>query len=230
MRTLLLCFFVTASTILSAQEICDNGLDDDGDGLFDIQDPDCFCAPAFPGVTADFEEFSCCPFSFTNPFSTGFGCVNDGWTFLGQGTTDYFNTCGYTGGDGILPDIPTPIPSGNGAMGIFSISSSQPYDEPIARCLDCSFIAGETYDVSFFVGFAECCGITSSDVEISIFAKADCSNIPGGSLGCAGDAGWTELATFPVTAVNNGWVEVTGSFTSSGNFSAVALGKSCAFV
>ncbi|MGL5890844.1 MAG: hypothetical protein ACRC3B_13205, partial [Bacteroidia bacterium] len=36
--TLFLLFFASA---ISAQEICNNGIDDDNDGLADCQDPDC---------------------------------------------------------------------------------------------------------------------------------------------------------------------------------------------
>ena len=30
-------------TLALSQEICDNGIDDDGDGLIDLNDPDCEC-------------------------------------------------------------------------------------------------------------------------------------------------------------------------------------------
>ncbi len=42
------CFVATAVTPLNAQvkqEICDNGIDDDGDKLIDCADPDCKCEP-----------------------------------------------------------------------------------------------------------------------------------------------------------------------------------------
>ena len=34
------------SVLLYAPEICNNGIDDDGDGLIDLYDPDCFCCQA----------------------------------------------------------------------------------------------------------------------------------------------------------------------------------------
>ena len=47
-----------------AQEICDNAKDDDGDGLVDLQDPDCQCHYQVPGnllQNASFESYSNCP-------------------------------------------------------------------------------------------------------------------------------------------------------------------------
>ena len=40
-QSLFVCLFVFASGTLCAQEICDNGIDDDNDGLIDCVDPDC---------------------------------------------------------------------------------------------------------------------------------------------------------------------------------------------
>jgi gliding motility-associated-like protein len=40
-RLLLLLFFLFSASAISAQEICNNGIDDDNDGLADCQDPDC---------------------------------------------------------------------------------------------------------------------------------------------------------------------------------------------
>ena len=47
-----------------AQEICDNGKDDDGDGLIDLQDPDCQCHFQVTGnilKNASFELHNNCP-------------------------------------------------------------------------------------------------------------------------------------------------------------------------
>ena len=55
------------ATISFSQEICDNGIDDDNDGLIDLNDPDCNCgAICDESVTSlipnfNFENFSSCP-------------------------------------------------------------------------------------------------------------------------------------------------------------------------
>ncbi|MEM6396910.1 MAG: gliding motility-associated C-terminal domain-containing protein [Bacteroidota bacterium] len=223
MKTRLLCLLAVFGFQVAAQEICDNGLDDDNDGLFDIQDPDCNCSGATSSITADFEEFSCCPQT-----QNALNCLNDGWTAVGVGTVDYYNTCGYLGGI-FTPAIPQPIPSGNGAIGVLSFINSN-VDEGVARCLDCSFIAGESYDFSIFIGFADGITFDSPDVEFALYGKSDCSNIPSSGNGCIGEDGWTQLVAFQVDAVANSWVPVTGSFTSPGDFSAIAFGKSCDFL
>src|SRR5204863_4638744 len=56
-----------AHTNICAQEICNNGKDDDGDGLIDLHDPDCQC---HFNVTdnllqnASFESFDHCPITY----------------------------------------------------------------------------------------------------------------------------------------------------------------------
>ncbi|MXN92495.1 hypothetical protein GR160_14795 [Flavobacterium sp. Sd200] len=48
MKIKLLCFLLLLSTACFAQEICDNGIDDDGDGLIDLNDSDCRCGNQTP--------------------------------------------------------------------------------------------------------------------------------------------------------------------------------------
>ena len=56
---------LSITNIAIAQEICDNGIDDDGDGAIDILDSDCLCTPPSVGVIMeDFESFSDCPEGF----------------------------------------------------------------------------------------------------------------------------------------------------------------------
>jgi len=53
------------SLSISAQiEICNNSIDDDGDGLIDIQDSDCDCDQILPSgliPNESFEIMECCP-------------------------------------------------------------------------------------------------------------------------------------------------------------------------
>ena len=68
------------------EEICDNGLDDDGDGLEDCNDPDCFTHPDCIG------QGSCqpidvleCPQTFMNASNGGPGTTNDVEDWCGEG-------------------------------------------------------------------------------------------------------------------------------------------------
>lgn len=62
LRIICFCLFYSLATSLVAQEICDNEIDDDGDGLIDCYDPDCSgispCEDFFIGQPAPSCEFS----------------------------------------------------------------------------------------------------------------------------------------------------------------------------
>jgi len=142
--------FMCFCIITSAQEICNNGIDDDGDGIVDIQDPDCICGNIIPDIVdGDFEDYSCCPQGITGIVGSGMYCLDDGWGLANMATADYFNTCGWTGSGGI-PTIPMPIPSGEGGVGMIS---SPTWNENVGLCMPLAMIPGEDYDISFWVGF-----------------------------------------------------------------------------
>ncbi|MEL6970327.1 MAG: gliding motility-associated C-terminal domain-containing protein [Bacteroidota bacterium] len=242
---LLFCF------LLSAQEICDNGIDDDGDSLIDLLDDDCSCSePA--SITADFENNTCCPEGFTilSPFggppTGGYTCVSENWDFAGFTSVDYFNTCGYLGGNLVLtssqtggspvffPEPPQPFPSGEGVMGMLLTADfpSPEYTEGIERCLDCKLIAGQTYDVTFFVGFNSTDTVYTSEpvVEFALYGKPACVEIPDQGFRCLEDYGWIEMATFTAEGNEGEWVSVSGTFTAPFEVGALAFSKSCEYI
>ena len=77
-----------------AQEICDNAIDDDGDGLIDFQDNDCECEfielrSLIPNPS--FENMDCCPDQFFR-----LDCAPPWFTSIGT-VPDYIHTCGWSG-------------------------------------------------------------------------------------------------------------------------------------
>lgn len=70
---LIVLFSLSFAGYLRAQEICDNGVDDNGNGLIDLQDPACTCQgiltigdlPDFLPNTS-FENQHCCPLAFSD--------------------------------------------------------------------------------------------------------------------------------------------------------------------
>ena len=69
-----ICCFVGLCTALLinhaclSQEICNNGIDDDGDGLIDLQDPDCQCHFTVSNnllLNGSFELYNHCPIVYT---------------------------------------------------------------------------------------------------------------------------------------------------------------------
>ncbi|MFK8006929.1 MAG: hypothetical protein AB8H03_11180 [Saprospiraceae bacterium] len=68
------------------EEICDNAIDDNDDGLIDLNDPDCVCEivnleSLIPNLS--FEDYNCCPDT-----DSQLACV-DSWDQISTATTDY---------------------------------------------------------------------------------------------------------------------------------------------
>ncbi|MBK7344292.1 MAG: gliding motility-associated C-terminal domain-containing protein [Saprospiraceae bacterium] len=232
-RGLLLFFFGLICLPLMAQEICDNGSDDDGDGLVDIYDPDCICegivtiGPLEDVVpNPDFEEFLCCPSSFSQ-----MNCV-DGWQQGTSATTDYMNTC-----DFVMPAVEAaglvPFPSGEGCVGaIFSNS----WMELLASCLLQPLESGNQYTLSFQIAsvpltnFGDPCnnGVPFYDpVNITLYGNASC-NIPVGTTGCpsGADPGWIILGTVLYTPLA-AWDQISITFTPPTDINGIMIGPPC---
>src|SRR5689334_4633835 len=90
-RILLIGLLVGLGCIASAQEICNNGVDADGDGFADMLDPDCACT-VYPLIkNPSFEKISACPSSYSQLQLA----IN--WfqpTAPERGSTDVFHKCG----------------------------------------------------------------------------------------------------------------------------------------
>lgn len=139
--------FLLISFAALAQENCFDGIDNDGDGLIDLNDPDgCDCAVEIELEfleNGDFESFSVCPNGFSQlP-------VVDGFYFSQGGSTDFYHTCGYLGG-GLYPEVSALFgpENGNGIVGLFSDPTVQ-YRELVSSCLNGTLISGEVYTLSF---------------------------------------------------------------------------------
>jgi gliding motility-associated-like protein len=222
-----------------SQEICDNGIDDDGDGLIDIQDvQDCNCGLVSDEVIGDFEEMSCCPQTFTtNASDEGIECLADGWILANEneGGADYLNLCGFTG-LGYAGNVPLPIPSGSGAIGIAqSVNAS----ESIGYCMDNALGVGQSYNLSFYVGFNDGFEPVSGayfpsplTFEFVLWGNNSCNNLPASGIGCLDESGdeWYILTTIPFTGVaDSSWLFVSTSFIANDPSIAIAIGGSCDF-
>ena len=229
---------------VSAQEICDNGVDDDGDALIDLNDStDCICS-VITNVESlipnpSFEDYDCIPVEFAD-----LDCAEI-WEQATTATSDYFLNV-----EGALwsEDIPLPVPDGSGIAG-FVISESivlvgeeeqiVPYNEYIGGCLLSAMEAGEEYTIQMEIaglawdGF-ETYNLFFGPVDITIFGLATCPPLwpvmlgdDDNPLGCPMvNEGWIELGHVSYSA-DGTWQTVTIQFTPDIDIEAIMIGGPC---
>ena len=230
LRSLFVLILFIVSVSLYGQEICDNAIDDDGDGLIDLNDDDCVCIGLIPSSlipNPSFEEMTCCPTQ-----NAQLDCAVD-WIQASGPTTDYVHTCdNYLGNSNIPAFAPLPFPDGEGAVGFrdgeaFSGSS---YKEYVGACLNESMEAGVSYTLDFFVGFRDNVA-GSMDFKMAIFASTSCANLPfsnNTNTGCPANAGgYVQLAELDVSGSNE-WVNVVFEFEADQAYNVVVMGPACA--
>ena len=215
------------------QEICENALDDDQDGLIDLNDPDCNCEVAEPVSlipNPSFEDLVCCPSSRSQ-----LGCA-ESWIQASEPTTDLIHRCGWLG----WPDfpLPQPFPDGEGIMGFRDgrmIGNNPPefnWKEYAGACLLSPLKANKNYRFEFDLGFAS--RSQSPPIDITFFGTTDCTNLPFGigneAFGCpSNDTAWVKLGSQLVSpARGTGWEKVQLNVEPSEDIYAIAIGPSCA--
>lgn len=225
----LICFTIVSNS-LRAQELCDNGIDDDGDGLIDLNDTqDCSCVdPNLNPINnslipnPSFENRSCCPSSWSQ-----LNCA-DNWVQATETTSDYFNTCGFT-----PATTPFPLPNGDGFAGMII---AQDYREYVGACLTSSMIAGQEYAITFNIASVPSSGLLQpctmppyGPINFTIYGRTFCPTFPItiGTGGCPGNFGWTELG-FTTYTPSTSWGTITITFTPTQNIDAIILGPPCA--
>ncbi len=216
--SILLLTFLCFSGIAYAQEICDNAIDDDGDGLIDLNDDDCECVYLGIGESLipnpSFEDTLCCTPGFGN-----FDCVEN-WIQANSTSADHYIACDgetFPYGWGVGPP-PFPFPSeGVACVGFHST-------EFIGACLETPMIAGDSYSLSFYVASYD----LDEPYDMALYGTPVCADLPFVGA-CPTDSGeWEELVIQTVNPVLGGeWVEVIFSYTPTVNLEAIAIGAPC---
>ena len=239
LRLLLIPLFCLASMLVLAQEICDNGIDDDADGLIDLLDPDCDCngidiiVPASLFPNPSFEDNHCQP---------GFGRANcaDGWVNPSQGNPDYFDGCFI---NNILPVPTCNLPDGDKFFGITDINAGgELRKEYVGTRLTSAMVANERYVLSFWVGFVlEPDNFWSSPpVDFGIYGNTDpnATSVPFLGTDCPTSAtrdtfgspitAWTEIAQAPISNANGlGWQQIRLEFIALEGYESILIGSTC---
>lgn len=227
--------FIFSVTIIQAQEICNNGIDDDADGLVDLNDAaDCVCSGIGGGggpvpsliPNASFENMSCCPSSYSQV-----NCAQ-GWVQASDPTSDYMNTCGMVFNAATAAGL-VPFPNGNGIVGAIFDPGWQEY---VGSCLTAPMTAGTSYTIEFNIastpidGYGDVCNggvINFGAIDISIFGTGNCANLPFSGTGCPGSgSGYDLLGSVSYSPVSS-WGLVSITFTPTQNINAIVLGSPC---
>ena len=213
-------------------EICDNGIDDNGDGLIDLNDPCCFCEIVVPISlipNPSFEDLNCCPYERSQ-----LDCAET-WVQASEPTTDLIHTCDWLGWDDFPP--PTPFPDGEGIMGFRdgrvrgNNQAEKQWKEYAGACLLSPLEEDSTYRFEFDVGFVS--SLLSPPIDITFFGTTDCSNIPFGigneAFGCPTNGpNWQKLgSTWVDGGQGNRWRKASIEVTPSQDIYAIAIGPSC---
>ena len=230
MRSLLLTFCLFTFS-LYAQEICDNAIDDDGDGLIDLNDEDCDCG-TYDEIESlipnpSFEEVDCCPESVSE-----MTCASD-WIQASDATTDFYHFCGLEGPEPLIDELPNPefpLPGGGaGYAGFISetvyVLVDPDYNEYAGACLSAPMEAGITYVLNLYI--ARSAG--EENISLSLFGTPNCADLPWYGNQCPlGVGSWGLLASTPVVLDSpSEWEEVTLTFTPSVDINAIAIGGMC---
>ena len=221
-------FFLLAFSSLQAQEICNNGIDDDNDGLVDLNDlVDCNCASSVPSLIPNpsFELMNCCPTSFSQV-----NCATS-WIQASSATSDYLNTCGYVFPACIAAGL-VPFPNGNGILGcIFSPG----WQEYVGACLTSPMLAGTPYTLQMDIAstpidnMGNVCNngiITFGPVNVILYGTTNCANLPFAGTGCPPSPQFVILGQFLYTPVSN-WGVITITFTPTVNITGIVIGSPC---
>lgn len=217
-----------------AQEVCDNGVDDDADGLVDILDPECECTgiyiegPSNAIPNGSFEDQICCPQSFSE-----MNCASP-WQQGNNATTDYIHTCGFVL-SAIFDVGLIPFPSGNGVAGMVWADSWKEY---LSTCLNEPLEAGTEFTFTLQVAMmsinnngSACQGgfpTNFGPVNLTLYGHPDCNNLNVGGTGCPSgvDPNWIELG-FVTYTPQGAWGEVSFTFTPPVTINAIMLGPPC---
>jgi len=224
----LVLFVLLFSAICAAQENCNNGIDDDGDGKIDLNDSDCICN--ISAVTSiipnpSFETKSGCPTSFSQLN------LATPWIQATEATTDYYNKCGF-----VAPGITSlgldTFADGDGIAGALFLTD---WNEYLGAPLSSPMIAGTNYQLTLNIAalkiynngtLSTVSNVDSMEpVNVTLYGCANSKNLPLNIVSSPNlaDPTWIEIGKATYTPISS-WGEITISFTPSTTINAIMLG------
>ncbi len=204
---------------ISILEDCSNAIDDDNDGLIDINDPDCECEKASPNriPNPSFEYFNSCPYSNSQlDFATP-------WVQPFPRSSDFYHECGEKMDPWMLP-----FPDGQGAAGFYA--GTEALKEYLGICLAEPLEKDSTYLIKFYIGFVSLSN--SPGMELTFFGSPNCASFPTEYVDCPSDqAGWQELNSVYVSTVSRvpSWLEFEIELNPTSETRSLIIGAPCEF-
>lgn len=229
MKQLLLFLSVLSSSFIFSQEVCDNGIDDDGDGRIDLNDSECLCSTSSISSiipNPSFETYTNCPGGYSQLY------VATPWIQATQATSDYFNKCGFVlPALNSYPTLNTSYPNGDGIVGAVFAGNWKEY---LGTTLLSTMTAGTSYQLTFSIGALVILGDGNASsypisnyqpVNLTLYGCNNGSNIPVATVYSPNieDTTWFEVGQVTYTP-GNFWQEVTILFTPSTDINAIMLG------
>ena len=227
MRIKLLLLFFIICLFSFSQENCNNGIDDDNDGLIDLNDPNCVCnnstiTSIIPNPS--FEIKSGCPSTFSELY------LATPWIQATEATTDYFNKCGFVM-DGITTMGLQNFPDGDGIAGALFVKD---WNEYLGATLESSMISGTNYQLTFNIaayntdpyGIAAPTNVNNYEpVNVTIYGSADGTNLPLSTVynPTLNNPTWIEIGSATYSPISS-WSELTINFTPTFNVNAIMIG------
>ena len=179
-----------------------------------------------------FEDYSNCPNGISQ-----FDRVNSWVPGTTNGSSDYWNTCGYSSmWGGPPPSLLSlnPLPDGNGYVGIYSSGAGTTHDkEYISTCLNGPMYAGTPYELSFNIIKKR---TVDPPILMTIYGSTSCANLTITSTsfgeGCVpeNNPNWIVLGSILMNPDAEGggqWQTGTINFTPPQNINAIMLGGGC---
>lgn len=216
-----------------SQENCDNGIDDDGDGLIDLNDQDCECTYNLNSLITNFsfEDTVCCP------ATASLVSCSQTWIQASDATSDLQHTCGFMF-EAITNSNLINFPDGDAIMGGFTTLG---YHEYISKCITTPLWAGVSYTVSLYVGgtgVEHFNGAGASDdcefllpvspnptLRFGIYGDSDCDSLLFSGLGCP-PSNFELLGSVDVPFDRN-WHFQTMTFTPTTDVYGLLFGPDC---
>ena len=228
MKQKLLFLFLLISIFCSAQENCENSIDDDGDGKIDLNDSDCVCNNA--GVKSlltnhSFEERISCPRGYDDILTIY------NWTKGTIPSPDYLNKDCYIFGAIYAKNLQD-FPDGKGIVGAVYKNNKKEY---IATKLSTPLLTGKSYQLTLNIASINNIGTSNlskhfdfnflEPTYVTLYGCNNKDNLPLNTTSDPNsfDSTWIEIGKV-LYQPQASWEEITLNITSNIDINAIMLG------